>query len=297
MKILVTGGAGFIGSHLVDQLVNQNHSVLILDHLMNRAHKKNINPQAQFIKGDILEKALLEKIFSEHQPQIVFHLAALVQSVGLDPKDLDLVNVQGAKNLLDVAAVSSVKKFIFASSVAVYGDADNLPVTENHPLNPVSAYGHSKKQAEDLIGRSKTASVILRFANVYGPRQDSLNEGGVVAVFMRQAKQNQPLVIFGDGQQTRDFIFVADVVNALIKAINLKQSTTINIASNKPTSINHLAEMVIKVAASSSPVKHRPPRSEDILHSWVDNHRAKTVLSWQPRTSLIQGLKIYYDNL
>lgn len=294
ISILVTGGAGFIGSHLVERLLQLNHRVFVIDDL-SHGQKENLPPQTDFFQIDIADQKKLATLIKKIQPQIVFHLVALVQVVGQSQKDIFRVNLEATKFLL--SNLSQASKIIFTSSVAVYGNCQDLPIKETSDLKPISAYGQSKLEAEKIIQAAKNPLTILRLANVYGPRQDDSAEGGVVAIFMRQAINQAPLTIFGDGQQTRDFIFVDDVVDSFILAMDNQPPAPINISSNQSITINHLAKTIIKITQSTSTLSHLPHRPGDIIHSQVDNTQAKTSLAWQPQTPLKRGLGKYYASL
>ncbi len=292
-KILVTGGAGFIGSNLVDQLLIKGHQVAVIDDLSG-GKKSNLNPKAQFINLDIANKPKLSLGVDKFKPDLVFHLAAKVQVTSNNNDLLNQVNVMGTQNLISCL---SGKPIIFASSVAVYGNSLSQPIKESNALEPFSVYGQSKLAGEKFIKASGLPYTIFRFANVYGPRQTHTAEGGAVAIFFNQALDNQPITIFGDGNQTRDFIYVDDIVSGLIKTIDKAQNQTFNLSNRKAATVNDLAKFIIKLTNSKSKLIYQPTREGEILHSLIDNSKAIDQLSFKPEFSLPQGLKHYYDFL
>ncbi len=302
--VLVTGGAGFIGSHLVDRLLEEGARVRILDNL-STGSLRNVPPQAELLRGDIRDLNAVRK--AVEGVDLVFHLAAQINPVkaAQDPL-LDFeVNVRGTLNLLLAAHEAGVQRVIMASTY-LYGDAGTHPVTEGASIlgrsgTVLSPYAAAKAAAEaylkvfnDELG---LPTVRLRYANVYGPRQRAHSEAGVVAIFMTQALQGQPLTVFGDGRQTRDFVFVGDVVEANLAAALAEEAPggVFNVGTGRETSILALARLVVQVTGSESPIVHGPPRAVDCRRSRVDNRRARAVLGWQPRVSLRQGLERYRE--
>lgn len=293
MRILVTGGAGFIGSHLVDKLVELGHKVVILDNL-STGKKENINKKAKFYKVDICSPKIFE-IFKKERPKIVFHLAALprVPFSIKDPVLTSKVNILGTINIFKAAIDAKVKRVIFASSSSVYGDQKKLPLKENMTPNPISPYGLQKyvcEQFAKLFSSLYGVPIIsLRYFNVYGPRIDFNSEYSlVIGKFLKQKKEGKPLTIYGDGNQTRGFCYVDDVVEANIRAMEskkLKGGEVINISSGKSYSINYLAKLI------DGAVKYLPPRPGDVLHTRADISLAKKLLNWQPKISFEEGLK------
>ncbi|MEM3578963.1 MAG: SDR family oxidoreductase [Candidatus Bathyarchaeia archaeon] len=299
MTLLVTGGAGFIGSHLVERLLKEGYDVVVLDNLSSgKIENLNIeNPRLTFFKGDICGEKSVKKALKD--VEVVFHLAALVDvpfSVK-NPTLVNHVNVCGSLNILEQSVRKGVvEKFIFASSCAVYGEPKYLPVDEEHPTNPLSPYAASKVAVEkychvfnNLYGL-KTVS--LRLFNVYGPRQEGEAYSGVITRMIRNLTAGKPPVIFGDGTQTRDFVYVLDVVEAFYKAMNTRQCEgEINIGSGKETSIIELAKALIKKfnLKDVKPV-HMEPRIGDIKRSWANIEKAKRLLGYEPKFSLYEGL-------
>ena len=301
-RVLVTGGAGFIGSHLVDQLLSKGLEVVILDDLSEgkiENVKQHIGKENfQFVRGDIRDYRLVKELAMD--VDAVFHLAALI-SVPESIKDPDLtddVNVDGTLNLLKAFADSNVKRFVYASSCAVYGEAESLPIREDFPLKPTSPYGVSKGAAEnyvrvfhDIYGLD---TVCLRFFNVYGPRQPYSDYSGVITQFLNRVSKNLNLVIFGDGEQTRDFVHVYDVVEANMLALGTKRiaGEVFNIGTGIAATINQLADMLLEVTNKTSlKVTHSKPKKGEIKHSVADISKAKMKLRYYPKVSLKKGLK------
>lgn len=293
-RVLVTGGAGFIGSHLVDSLVSDGYKVVIIDNL-STGNKKNLNPKAKFYKLDIANKKIAE-VFYKEKPEVVFHLAAQVdlQKSILDPIADSKTNVLGFINICKNCKEYAVKKIVFSSSAAVYGDNGQIPAKEDSPLQPVSPYGVAKLTAENLLDIYKkqfgVGYVALRYANVYGPRQGSKGEGGVVSIFFKKAQKGEKLSIYGKGEQTRDFIYVDDVVSANMAAMQSKEDGVFNISTSKETSINELFEIINSLAGNKASKQYLPARSGDQARSSLDYSKAARFLSWEPKYSLRDGL-------
>jgi UDP-glucose 4-epimerase len=286
--ILVTGGAGFIGSHLTERLISEGYLVTVVDNFSSGLID-NLPPKATLFKLAVSDPGL-EKIIKKQKPEIIFHLAAAssIQS----PKEAVLTsNVAGSYNLFSAAASSGVKKVIFASSAAVYGPVKSLSVKETSPLKADTAYGLSKLTGE-LYGNqfSREFKVTnLRFANVYGPRQKHQGEGGVVSIFANWLLAGKSPIIFGDGEQTRDFIFVDDVVSALIKAMS-GSAGTYNVSTNESVSINQLLSQLQSLMSTDFSPQFAPVRPADIKDSRLDNSLIKQIFNWQPKTNLLSGL-------
>lgn len=292
MRILVTGGAGFIGSHIVDLLITEGFTVAVVDDL-SHGKKENVNSKATFFHEDI-KSPRLERIFLKFNPDVVSHQAALVsvsQSQKHPLKDVE-TNVAGTLKLLGVSKKAGIKQFIFASSVAVYGETKKLPIKETEPLQPISIYGISKATAESYVRLYKDSFIptVLRYANVYGPRQDGSAEGGVVAIFCGQLKQSKPVMIFGDGKQTRDFVYVADVARANYLAIKKKAGGVMNISTDEEITILDLYQLCQQVTGVKRPPIFALPRTGDIFRSVLGNKLARKRLGWKPTISLKKGL-------
>lgn len=295
-KVIVTGGAGFIGSHIVDELINKNYQVTVIDNLIT-GNRSNLPDNIPFYHIDIKEKEHLETIFSKERPDIVIHLAAQT-SVGDSvnrPSYDGHNNILATINILDCCKNYKVKKLIFASSAAVYGHTEHLPIKETNPLKPLSFYGLSKLTAEEYIQLySKIFDLpytILRFSNVYGERQNSHGEAGVISIFINQALKQEPVTIFGDGLQTRDFIYVKDVAAANIAAIENGLNDTFNISSNTRTSVNEVLKVISDINRKEFIKIHHPFKPGEIIDSQLCNDKAINSLKWNPKYSLIEGLK------
>ena len=294
MKILVTGGAGFIGSHLVDQLIKEDHKVVVIDNL-STGKKENLNPKAKFYKIDICDEKI-SQIFKKEKPEAVFHYAAQInvrKSVE-NPIEDAKVNILGTLNILESCKKYGIKKFTFASTVGVYGNTEDLPVSENHPLNPISPYTVSKLAIENYLNYYKRefGFVLLRFANVYGPRQITTGEGGVVAIFIDNLLNQKIPTIYGDGNQTRDFVYIEDVVEANILTLNnSKRECFYNIGTGIETTINNLFRLISQKTKTDIAPVYESPREEDIYKSCVDYSKIKKELGWQPKYNLERGLQ------
>ncbi|MED1203678.1 NAD-dependent epimerase/dehydratase family protein [Heyndrickxia acidicola] len=295
MKVLVTGGAGFIGSHTVDLLVESGYDVLVIDNLCT-GKKENISTKAAFFNLDINSKEV-EQVFCEFQPDILIHLAAQVKvSISLgDPFRDAMENIMGTIRLLSYCDKYGVQKVIFASSAAVYGENHQLPLKESAAASPVSFYGVSKSTCESYIRLfnhyNKLPFTILRYANVYGPRQTADAEGGIVSIFLNNIAENKPLVIYGDGEQTRDFIFVKDVAKANVAAITKGDNEIINLGTETNTSINRLSYMCRDILKCNIVPSYESARAGDIPNSFLANSKAKKLLNWIPSYTLEEGLK------
>jgi UDP-glucose 4-epimerase len=295
MQILVTGGAGFIGSNIADRLIEEGHQVVIADNLSS-GKKEYINPKANFYQFDIRD-AELEKVFKNHEISHVIHHAAQID-VQLSIKDplFDAENnILGTINLLENCRKYEVEKIIYASSAAVYGEPEYLPIDEGHPIKPMSAYGISKYTPEHYIKMYaelyNLKYTILRYANAYGPRQDPKGEGGVISIFVDQMLKGEDPIIFGDGEQTRDFIHVYDLVKANLFALEKADNELLNISTAERNSVNQLVDHLQQILSSELKAVYHPARDGDIKHSALANHKAKEVLDWEPEYSFIEGLK------
>ncbi|WP_033828850.1 GDP-mannose 4,6-dehydratase [Bacillus andreraoultii] len=301
MKALVTGGAGFIGSHLVEQLVAFNHEVHVFDNL-SVGNIGNVNQTAQLHRYDIRSEEA-KRWIQEEKPDVIFHLAAQADvgiSIHEPVFDAD-VNINGTINLLEASRVAGVKKFIFSSTSAVYGDLEKEKINEKDPAIPKSYYGASKLSAELYIHifsqLYQLPFTILRYGNVYGPRQTAKGEGGVIAVFLEKLKAGQSLNIHGDGEQTRDFIFVKDIVLANLAAVEQGDRGVFNISTGKATSINEIIEKLIDIHGEKVAINYTVERTGDIKHSCLMNEKAKKTLSWSPQVSVLKGLEETYQSV
>ena len=296
MRVCVTGGAGFIGSHLVDRLIALGHTVLVIDNLTTGV-REFVNPKAVFIEMDVRD-ANIESIFADFKPQVVFHEAAqtMVPASMENPKmDCD-VNLMGLINMLEAARKHNVSHFLMPSSAAVYGDLDTLPLTEDMIGKPTSFYGLTKLTGEGYLRIYEQAfglkTVCFRYSNVYGPRQGDGGEGGVISIFTRLINEGQGLTIFGDGEQTRDFIYVDDVVEANIKAMNHPELTGVyNISTNTSTSVNKLVSYFKSISNKDLLVYYEAERTGDIRHSRLCNQKAKVDFDFLATVDLERGLR------
>jgi len=293
-KILVTGGAGFIGGHLVDRLIKQGHQVIVVDNL-STGKRENLNPKAKFYKTDICSPKI-SQIFQKEKLQIVFHYAAQVdvrKSVR-DPVSDAKINILGTLNILNNCKKSKVKKFIFASTVGVYGEPKTLPVKENHPLNPLAPYPISKLAIEKYLNFYQTQGldfVSLRCSNIYGPRQPTeIGEGGVIAIFINKILKGERPIIFGPGLQTRDFLYIDDAVETAILALKAKSGSIYNVGTNKEITINNLLKLIAKILKKNVKPIFQPLRQGEIIKSRIDFSKIKKELGWQPSHTLEEGL-------
>jgi UDP-glucose 4-epimerase len=307
MKILITGGAGFIGSHLCDKYVEAGHNVICLDNFMtgnilnirSLIHKRNF----KLINGDIRDFDLMEKIMPE--VDVVFHLAAQIhvdRSV-VEPKATYEINVIGTQNVLESARMYDVKKIIYASTSEVYGSAQYAPIDEKHPLEAPHPYGASKIAADRMcysyLQTYGMNIVIMRLFNVFGPRQKDMGYGGVISIFTRRILNNMPPIIYGDGQQTRDYTYITDAIKAYDLAINHNEPITepINFGTGKEVSIINLAEMILDLTGKNGDLKqvHVQPRIGEVKRLIADATKAKKLLGWSPTYDFKKGLKEFIE--
>ena len=303
-NILVTGGAGFVGSHLVDRLSPEN-KVIVLDNLFSGLLSNLVKSKDRitFVKGDVLDKGLLKDIVAE--VELVFHLAAHVGNIRSikDPYfDMD-VNIRGMLNLLEVCRNSNIKRLVCSSSGAIFGEARYLPIDEEHPLNPESPYAVSKLAAEKYCfafhkvhGIPTTA---LRYFNVYGPRQDTSEYANAISIFLNRIKDGKSLTIFGDGKQTRDFVFIEDVVTANILAAT--QSAAVgeifNIATGQATSIEQITTIIKQISGRERPIIYADPRAGEVRDSRANIDKARKLLGYSPKTNLKDGLLLTWKEV
>ncbi|MFA6304873.1 MAG: NAD-dependent epimerase/dehydratase family protein [Patescibacteria group bacterium] len=295
MKVLVTGGAGFIGSHLVDRLIAKNHKVVVLDNL-STGKKKFINNQAKFYQTSVTNPKIKE-IFSREKPEMVFHLAAQKSvSFSVNYPLLDATNnIWGSLKVIEQSIRVGVKKFILISTGgAIYGETKILPTPETVLPKPSSPYALSKLTVENYLLNyyrplRKLNFVSLRLANVFGPRQDPEGEAGVVAIFVKYLLKGKQCFITGNGKQTRDFVYVSDVVEACLKSLRFGQGIY-NIGTGKETSINVLYHLIAGLISKQQP-KYVPTRAGDVYRSVLKSDLAKKDLNWTPEVELLEGLK------
>jgi UDP-glucose 4-epimerase len=299
LKILVTGGAGFIGSNVADGLIEAGHETVIVDDLSN-GRKENISDKAKFYKVDIRDKAL-EDVFKKEKPDIVIHNAAqLSVRVSVEEPLLDAdINIMGGLNLIDICKRYDTKKIIFASSGGtVYGDQKVFPADESHPLGPISPYGVAKLATEQYLYYYYKIYgldyIALRYANIYGPRQDPHGEAGVVAIFSNKMLSGDTPLINGDGLQTRDYVYVGDVVKVNLDAVESDFVGPVNISTGKETDVVTLFNNLKDASGKDILEKHGPAKTGEQRRSVLDNSLAKKVFGWEPEISIEEGLKLTY---
>lgn len=301
MKILITGAAGFIGSHLADRLVRDGHDLVALDDLSS-GREEYLPPGLKLHRMDIRDPKLGALVAAE-KPRACFHLAAQVDvRRSIDDPVTDLkINVEGAIRTALACMGAGVRRLVFASSGgAVYGDSVRVPTPEDEHTSPSSPYGCAKRAAEKyletLTRHGPMELMNLRYANVYGPRQHGRGEAGVVGIFLRHLLAGEECTIFGDGKQTRDFIYVDDVVDANVKALEARATGTYNIGTGVETSINDLHALLARVTGSKKHANHEAAKAGEQHRSVLDCSRAQRVLAWSPRVSIEEGLKATFDH-
>ena len=298
MNVLVTGGAGFIGSHVVDALIKNNIIPIVVDDL-STGKVENLDSRALFYQQSITDEYTLDMIFKAHEPEYVFHLAAQI-SVSASVRDpiFDArVNIMGTLNLLKMCVKYGTKRIIFSSTGgALYGDdVEIFPTPETVCPKPLSPYGIAKYAVENYLRffalEHGLEFVSLRYGNVYGPRQDPHGEAGVVAIFSRRMLKGDEVHIFGDGECVRDYVYVEDVARANLKAMKCEKNQFINIGTARGTTVNELFNLLASITGYDKEPIYDPPRPGDLRKSILDISRAREVLEWQPETTLEEGLK------
>lgn len=299
MKIIVTGGAGFIGSHIVDQCIAAGHEVAIIDSLWEEGGGKeaNLNPKARFYRADITDEAAVARVFDEVRPEVVSHQAAQ-HSVAISAKNpmLDArVNVLGLLNVLNNCTRVGVKKIVFASSGATYGTPERLPIDETVPQRPESPYGITKMATEHYLrywqeehGLKYTA---LRYGNVYGTRQDPNGEAGVIAIFARRFLTRQPVRIDWDGEQRKDYVYVEDIARANLIALEQGDNDIFCIGTGRPVSVNEIYKTLADLTHYEPEIIRAPKRPGDIYLAYFNASKAERVLGWKPSVSFEEGVK------
>lgn len=304
-NILVVGGAGFIGSHLADRLIASRNNVVIVDNF-STGRKENINPAAKVYNFDIRDKEGLRNVFLKHQFDYVIHQAAKINLNVMqeDPIEDVMGSVVGTINILSCCAEFKVKKIIYASSVAVYGRPKKLPAIETGELTPIYSYGIVKKCAEDYIKYFSDYYglnyAILRYANVYGPRQTIHGEVGVIAIFSDRVIKGQSLIVYGDGTQTRDYIYIDDIADITLKMLETGDREIINVGCGRGITVNEVFECFQEATETSLKRENKPLRVGEIGHFYSDNTKLVDHFKMTPEVSINEGIKrtlFYYKNL
>ncbi len=310
MKALVTGGAGFIGSNLSDALLARGDEVIVVDNL-STGRRENIEPGlangATLVEADIRDREALEELFGRERPEVIFHLAAQIdvrKSIA-DPAFDASINVGGTANVLEAARVAESRRVVFSSTGgAIYGEGEGqqLPLAEDAPLAPEAPYGQSKYAGEGYLALYERlyglSSVPLRLGNVYGPRQDPLGEAGVIAIFCGKLREGQRPTVFGDGKQTRDYIYVGDVVSAMLAAADAETTGPINIGTGIETDVLELARQLGELGEGNDfEPEFAPPRTGEVARISIDPGRAGRELDWRPQMGLAEGLRVTLDSI
>jgi UDP-glucose 4-epimerase len=299
MKILITGGAGFIASNVADEFLQQGHEVAILDNL-STGFRHNLNPKARFYEMDIRDAAGVDRVFDEFKPEVVDHHAAQmdVRKSTRDPVFDAQCNILGSLNVILAAVRTGVKRFVYISTGgAVYGDVPkkDLPLDESYPVNPISQYGISKHTVEHylfLYHRLHNLSyIVLRYPNVFGPRQTPHGEAGVVAIFSGLLLDDKPCTIFGEGHKTRDYVFIGDIVRANVLALQTDFCGIVNIGSGIGTSDRQVYDAVAAAVGTKLPPTYTAVRPGEVEHIYLDASRAIKVLGWKPSVPFPEGVR------
>ncbi|MBU0610454.1 MAG: NAD-dependent epimerase/dehydratase family protein [Armatimonadetes bacterium] len=298
MRILVTGGAGFIGSNVVNRFADLGHKVAVLDSLIT-GKRGNLDSRADFYEEDITDRDAVEKVFADFKPEIVDHHAAQidVRKAVDDPVFDASVNVIGGINVVRAALAAGVSKFIYASTGgAIYGNPEVIPCSEEHPIRPISPYGLTKHVLEHYLALYAIVEglryTVLRYANVYGPCQDPKGEAGVNAIFTGLMLAGQQPTIFGKGDKTRDYVFVGDVVAANVLALDRAEGEIINIGTGIQTSDQEVYDAIAAATGFGEPPIYSPERKGEVRHIALDISKAKRVLGWEPQVSFREGVQM-----
>jgi len=301
MRILVTGGAGFIGSHVADRFVEHGHEVVVLDNLIT-GDRRNLNPQVRFVKMDIRDSKGIEQLLATERFDVIDHHAAQmdVRKSTEEPLYDAEINILGSLNLITSAARHGVRKFIYISTGgAVYGEPKRLPVEEEDLINPECQYGISKHTVEHYLylyrHLYKLNYTVLRYPNVYGPRQNPQGEAGVIAIFAGKMLDGETPTVFGNGQQLRDYVFVGDVAESNVLAVTRGDGQIINIGSEVGTSVLKLFEHLANLTGFKGQPQFAPPRPGEIFKIYLSGRKAKKVLGWQPSVAVEEGLRRTVD--
>jgi UDP-glucose 4-epimerase len=299
MRILITGGAGFIASNVADEYLQQRHEVAVLDNL-STGFRHNLNPKARFYEVDIRDTAGVDRVFDEFKPEVVNHHAAQmdVRKSTRDPVFDAQCNILGSLNLILAAVRTGVKRFVYVSTGgAVYGDVPekDLPADENYPVNPISQYGISKHTVEHylfLYNRFHNLSyIVLRYPNVFGPRQTPHGEAGAVAIFSGLLLDGKPCTIFGDGGKTRDYVFIGDIVRANVLALQTDFCGIVNIGSGIGTSDRQVYDAVAAAAGTKLQPSYTAVRPGEVMHIYLNATRASNILGWKPSVPFPEGVR------
>ncbi|MDR1695230.1 MAG: NAD-dependent epimerase/dehydratase family protein [Endomicrobium sp.] len=301
MKVLVTGGAGFIGSNISDALIENGHKAVVIDNLSS-GKKENLNKKAKFYKADIIDEAKIKAIFKKEKPDAVIHCAAQIdvrKSVA-EPKYDANINILGSINILSACVENKVKKILFASSGGtIYGECGSKAPDEKAFANPLSPYGIAKHSVENYIkfyseiyGLKYT---IFRYANVYGLRQDPKGEAGVIAIFALKMLNNEAVTVFGDGKQMRDYVYVSDVVNANMAALKKADNQILNIGTNKAVALNDIVKIMSRLSKTDKKAVYKPKRAGELFKSFLNAKKAGKLLNWRPKVSVEEGIKKTLD--
>jgi len=298
MRVLVTGGAGFIGSHVADACLAAGHDVAIIDNL-SRGRRENLPNPARFYAVDLCDADAMECVFAEERPEAICHLAARadVRESMQRPILYAQTNIIGSLVLLEMARKYHCRKVVYASTGgAVYGEPQYLPVDEQHPINPLDPYGASKHHVEHYLYIYRTHFDVdytaLRFPNVYGPRQDPYGEAGVVAIFANQMLRGETPVFHGSGEQERDFVYVSDIARANVLSLEAGSGEILNLGSGVGTSINAVFRQLMTITGCDCAEVHGPAKQGEVFRTYLNAARAKAVLGWEPEVCLEQGLAL-----
>lgn len=301
MEILITGGAGFIGSHILAQLQRRRDMDVVVFDNLSSGSKEHVPAGMELVEGDVCDEAAVDALFADHHFDAVIHLAAQTMvPTSVEQPVLDCqINLEGVLHVLEACRIHGTGHILFSSSAAVYGDNLHIPLKETGRLVPTSPYGITKMATEhylrvyhELYGMDAT---VFRFANVYGERQGEKGEGGVVSIFCKLLSQRQGITVFGDGNQTRDFVYAGDIAQAIIRALPLKGYHTMNVSTGQETSINDLIRSFEKAVGYTVPVQYTAPRTGDILRSVLSNEALKRDLGFVPEMDLEEGIRRTYD--
>ncbi len=301
MEILITGGAGFIGSHILAQLQGRRDMDVVVFDNLSSGSKEHVPAGMELVEGDVCDEAAVDALFADHHFDAVIHLAAQTMvPTSVEQPVLDCrINLEGVLHVLEACRTHGTGHILFSSSAAVYGDNLHIPLKETERLVPTSPYGITKMATEhylrvyhELYGMDAT---VFRFANVYGERQGEKGEGGVVSIFCKLLSQRQGITVFGDGNQTRDFVYAGDIAQAIIRALPLKGYHTMNVSTGQETSINDLIRSFEKAVGYTVPVQYTAPRTGDILRSVLSNEALKRDLGFVPAMDLEEGIRRTYD--